>query len=701
MTDRIPMAVTETRRRLVRPAALLACLLLCVGLAGAWRFWPSPQISASADRDELNKALFLAIRDGDHARVQDLLGQGADVEARDEAGESALMQAGLNADVAMMRLLLQHEADPNARNRNGVPVLLRAAHDPDKVRLLLYCGARIEDRAVVVAALVPGSRKTLELLLQRGGSARAEVAGYTALMAAAGSGDLESVTCLVEHGADVTARTSKGYTALLGAASSGNASIVDLLLDRGADPNARYEPANEAGDFETPALAAALQGHVDCLKRLLDRGADVNAQGGPFDRTPLICAATRGNEETVRLLLAKGADLNAKDWRGDTALAWARRRGETAIVKLLQQAGQRDKETGRQGDKDTGRQGDKQTTTVVARSPDRATGWSGREAAPQQGDPLSPGGRGVGVRGAIAASLPLLQQSGQKIIHGQGCITCHQHSLVAMTLGLVRKHGVAVDEDTAARARSQVVTLLGQRIPRILLGADLDPTLAAYTLAGMAAEDEKPNALSDALVHYLVLRQSIDGRWLVEGYRPPEDGSDFLFTALAVRGLQVYAPKGRSKEIAARLARARTWLLEAKPEETVDRVYQLLGLHWLNAGTEPVQKAAGSLLAEQREDGGWPQLPSLKSDAYATGQALCALHEATGLPVDTPAFQRGVDFLLRTRLASGSWYVPTRSFPVVAFSNSGFPHGRSQFISAAATCWATMALSLTLPSPEG
>jgi hypothetical protein len=304
------------------------------------------------------------------------------------------------------------------------------------------------------------------------------------------------------------------------------------------------------------------------------------------------------------------------------------------------------------------------------------------------------------VRDASAASLPLLQQSGQKIIKGQNCITCHQHSLVAMTVGLVRKHGLPVDEDTAAKARSQVVTLLGERVPRILLGADLDPTLAAYALAGMAEEEGKPNAVTDALVHYLVLRQNIDGRWLVEGYRPPEDGSDFLFTALAVRGLQAYAPKGRSKEIAARLARARTWLLEAKPEETVDRVYQLLGLHWLNAGTEPVQKAAGTLLAEQREDGGWAQLPTLKSDAYATGQVLCALHEAGGIPVDAPAFRRGVEFLLRTQLASGAWYVPARCFPVVPFSNSGFPHGRSQFISAAATCWATMALALTLPVPE-
>ena len=689
------MAVTEKRRRVVRPAALLLCLLLCVSLASAWRFWPSPSPPVPPDRDELNRALFLAIPEGDHAQVQNLLDQGADVEARDEVGGSVLMQAALNADMPMMRLLLQHDADPNARDRNGVPVLVRAVHDADKVRLLLSCGARVEDRALVLAALVPGSRKTLELLLGRGGSARAEVEGFTALMAAAVSGDLESVTWLVEHGADVTARTSKGYTALNGAASSGNARIVELLLNRGADPNARYEPANETGDFETPALVAALQGHVDCLKRLLDRGADVNAQGGFFDRTPLICAATTGNEETVQLLLAKGANVNAQDWQGNTPLTWARRRGETAIVKLLRQAGR--------GGTTPQQEGDKETHTVVARSPDRAAGWSGRETAPQQVAIPSVVARSpdrATVRSAIAASLPLLQQSGQKIIKAQNCITCHQHALVAMTVGVVRKHGFTVDEDTAAKARSQVAMLLGKDVPHILLGANLDATLAAYALAGMAAEDQKPNTLTDALVHYLVLRQKTDGRWLVEAYRPPEDGSDFLFTALAVRGLQAYAPKGRSKEIATRLTRARDWLLGAKPEETVDRVYQLLGLRWLDAGTEPLQKAADRLLSEQREDGGWAQLPTLKSDAYATGQVLFALHEAGGIPVDAPAFRRGIEFLLRTQLASGSWHVPTRCFPVVPFSNSGFPHGRSQFISAAATCWATMALALTIPAPE-
>jgi len=62
-------------------------------------------------------------------------------------------------------------------------------------------------------------------------------------------------------------------------------------------------------------------------------------------------------------------------------------------------------------------------------------------------------------------------------------------------------------------------------------------------------------------------------------------------------------------------------------------------------------------LREQRADGGWSQLPTLASDAYATGLALVALHQGGVLPVDHAAYRRGVEFLLRTQLEDGSWFV--------------------------------------------
>jgi hypothetical protein len=99
----------------------------------------------------------------------------------------------------------------------------------------------------------------------------------------------------------------------------------------------------------------------------------------------------------------------------------------------------------------------------------------------------------------------------------------------------------------------------------------------------------------------------------------------------------------------------------------------------------------GNLIALQRADGGWGQLPTLQSDAYATGQALMALG-ASGLSAKDPVYRRGVTFLLRTQLEDGSWFVRSRAVPIQPYFDSGFPHEHDQFISAAATNWATMAL---------
>ena len=121
---------------------------------------------------------------------------------------------------------------------------------------------------------------------------------------------------------------------------------------------------------------------------------------------------------------------------------------------------------------------------------------------------------------------------------------------------------------------------------------------------------------------------------------------------------------------------------------------QLLGLAWAWDSGHDVRRSAAALLALQRPDGGWGQLPGLETDAYATGQALVAL-QAAEHPVSSAEYQRGVAFLLRTQFADGSWLVRTRTFPVQPPKDSGFPHGKHQWISAAGTSWAAMALALT------
>jgi hypothetical protein len=88
----------------------------------------------------------------------------------------------------------------------------------------------------------------------------------------------------------------------------------------------------------------------------------------------------------------------------------------------------------------------------------------------------------------------------------------------------------------------------------------------------------------------------------------------------------------------------------------------------------------------------------MASDAYATGSALAALQMGGGVPVTDPVYRRGVAYLMRTQLDDGSWRVRSRSFPVQPYYESGFPHGRDQFLSAEATGWAATALALACPT---
>ena len=91
------------------------------------------------------------------------------------------------------------------------------------------------------------------------------------------------------------------------------------------------------------------------------------------------------------------------------------------------------------------------------------------------------------------------------------------------------------------------------------------------------------------------------------------------------------------------------------------------------------------------------RIDSTPSTAFATGRALVALHTA-GLPISGSAYQKGVKYLLSTQQEDGSWFIRSRSMTFQPDFDSGFPHGYDQWLSAAGTSWATLALSLAAPA---
>jgi hypothetical protein len=173
--------------------------------------------------------------------------------------------------------------------------------------------------------------------------------------------------------------------------------------------------------------------------------------------------------------------------------------------------------------------------------------------------------------------------------------------------------------------------------------------------------------------------------------------SDVTATALSIHAIKSYGWPGRREEFAASIGRARRWLWTVEAHTNEEAIFQLLGLNWAGESAGMLTCLVRSLREGQRADGGWAQLPTLESDAYATGQALDTLARFVKNPLTDPAWRRGLRFLLATQEDDGTWHVARRAFPFQPTMNSGFPHNRDSWISAAATSWAVLALTQVAP----
>ena len=601
-----------------------------------------------------------AVRLSDGDAVERLLLSGKDVNARNDAGDTLLMQAVALSDADMVALLLRHGALVHERNSAGATALMWAVGSGEKTKLLLRSGADVNASTddgltpLIMAAVLPESLEVVRMLIERGADVNANANRFSPLMAASFRGDPETVELLIEAGADPTARNQFGYSPLHGASFNGSANITKLLLSHGVDPNV------DVNGF-TPAMWASVHGKKESLGMLLDAGADVNAQQNEFGTTPLLWAATTGRYETIEMLLAANADQSAEDAFGGRALDWAARRGDQRIIDLLGAAPQATPSTSR----------------PTSDPPIRAA------------EPPSPDH----VRISVEQSLRLLQKTGPAFSRNSDCASCHHQSLPAMAYGLARSLGYDLDEKTVEQQRSEVIgQLLSQREDLLQGFGAVDVLDPAFFLTGLAAEDVPANRGTDAAVAYLAGRQRRDGSWRNVQHRPPMQQSDVVNTALGIRALQAYGLPGRQMEMKERVARASRWLQSRNTDLPHEAAMALLGLHWAGANSEAIRKTSTHLASKQAGDGGWSQLPGLASDAFATGLALVALRESGVASTNDAIYQRGVSFLLQSQHDDGSWYVESRSFPVQPYFETSFPHGRSQFISTAATAWATMAL---------
>jgi ankyrin repeat protein len=200
------------------------------------------QQSSGNKEKERAAALVAAAREGEVARVRDLLARGVSASAVDGSGSSALMAAAANGHLECVHALLRDGAGFNARDPSGRTALMSAC-----------ANRQVEILRTLLAAKAEVNAQDAE--------------GKTGLMLAASAGSADVVQALLESGADVRAASSTGETALIAAIRGGYAEIVRSLIRAGADVNAHDQNGESA-------LKMALKfNRVEVVRTLREAGA--------------------------------------------------------------------------------------------------------------------------------------------------------------------------------------------------------------------------------------------------------------------------------------------------------------------------------------------------------------------------------------------------------------------------------------------
>jgi uncharacterized protein len=358
----------------MRPVAFLCAALVCGLAAGA---------STASDR------LLDAATKGELQNIKTALAQGADINARDKMGRTALLIAlqgyaseyrVTGANEPIVHFLIERGASINLQDNDGWSPLLRLvgnwADQPDLLKFLLSHGADIKAKtkdgwSVLMLAARFAKDDRIAVLLDRGADIEArDTEGRTALMwAITEPREINAATAelLLKRGANIDAVDLKGQTAADRAAHAGLPDRVKLLLAHGAKTADREGLFAEARN--QALLEAAARPNGPGARDLLAQGADPNVRD-PEGRTALMVAIENNhNPDVIELMLAKGAQVNATDRDGSTALMIAGDRYKAATVKLLLDAGADVKAR------------DKDGNTPLLRAAGSARSWDEKEEA--------------------------------------------------------------------------------------------------------------------------------------------------------------------------------------------------------------------------------------------------------------------------------------------------------------------------------
>ena len=288
----------------------------------------------AAAADDLR--LLHAVKNGDAPAVLvSLLKAGASVNATEGDGATALAWASHRDNLEAAKLLIGAGADVNAGNEYGVtPLALGCINrSAAMIAILLKAGAdpnlaRSTGETPLIVCARTGASEAVKLLVARGANVNVKEAlqGHTALMRAAAGKHADVVRTLVEHGADVHARSRGGFTPLLFASQQGDIESARILLAASARVDEAPLADVDARRDETGTLCVSSRGGLPAAEKAISPCFLPRENG-----TPLVVATASGHEPLALFLLKHGANPDRTDAFGWTALHHAVPEGWAAV----------------------------------------------------------------------------------------------------------------------------------------------------------------------------------------------------------------------------------------------------------------------------------------------------------------------------------------------------------------------------------
>ena len=241
--------------------------------------------------------------------------------------------------------LIDHSADIHASSKGFTPLHIAALTAQEQlVNILLSNGAKATGIPVITAyyGLTP---KIVDLLLTRGANVSAIDSRWnkTALTWTAEFGSPTTLKVLLGHGANLHHQDKQGSSALHYAAANARNESITLLLDAGADPNLL-----DSGG-RTPLIRLAWAGRFYLAGRwwnpsaaerekaatlLLNAGCDPSVKD-IHGNLAAHYAAGNGYRGILEAIEKMGGDMEVLDGSGKTAVEWAREKGEMEVVRVL------------------------------------------------------------------------------------------------------------------------------------------------------------------------------------------------------------------------------------------------------------------------------------------------------------------------------------------------------------------------------